>query len=228
MQSAPNLFIVRADTRDDWRESVAIQKQVYCTERRFESLEDHEDPDQFDALDVAQSRRVLVVTGDGTAVATTRIIEPGVLNLPACALSERLYERMAFAAVLECSGFCCSDERMRRYALNTPEIRAYITSLLIGGMCALALECGAQHAVMAVERRLHAYLRRTHGISLHIADGPVAYHGTRYVCYIDIFGELLPGMLQRSPQRWAGATNNGALRSLFGSRHATMPAQPAA
>lgn len=217
----PTLSVVRADTEADWQESVAIHTQSYCAERQFESLADHQDPDRFDVLDGEQTRRALVVARDGTALATTRIIMPGPHPLPTCELSSELNAVATSVSPVECSGFCCLKERCRAYGFTRPVDRSHITALLIGAMCAMAQEALAEQAVMTLDPSLKVYLHRRFGTPLRQVGGPVAYHGTRVVCHVPI-PEILRCMLQRSPQYYATATNNGALWSLLRSRRVAV------
>lgn len=211
------LRVVRANTLDIWRTSVALHTQVYCKEQDFgEDLRDHSDPDHFDDLDESQSRRVVVFYGN-EPVATTRILLPGEIELPAVRLDPALVDITEGASYVECSGFCCSRQRKKDAGVFGRRLQTKITLLLVGAVCALACEQGASHVVMVLEPWLMRRLALI-GAYLEPVGEPVEYHGLRQVTYGNI-REFLLRMKHEDPECWKTVTNNDRLSELLTSAH---------
>ncbi|MGM0629354.1 MAG: hypothetical protein ACQESA_02920, partial [Patescibacteria group bacterium] len=113
------LKVIRADSKEEFRRSVELQKWVYCDECKYEDRKDHRNPDAFDEIDMAgQSKRVLVLNEEDIAVATARLIVPGELAFPALSLQSKLSEKINGNGVVEVSSFCYSKKMVNKLELS--------------------------------------------------------------------------------------------------------------
>ncbi len=178
-----DLRVVRADSMDLFKKSVALQKSVYCNERRYEDPNDHMDPYAFDDYDrERQTRRILIMGKDDIPLATARVIIPGSLKLPAFSLQPQIEESLSDKMpVVECSAFCASRSACKEAGVSQ-KTRRKILLMLIDSLCGLAEEIGLDHSVMTLEKVLYVYLQRC-GFKLKAEGQPVYYFGWRITCW---------------------------------------------
>jgi N-acyl amino acid synthase of PEP-CTERM/exosortase system len=204
---------IRATDDTLWRQCVHLQREVYFSEREFETWTGKENLDTFDIYDNKQSERVAILA-NGEVIATSRVIFPGKYTLPALKLQPGLVEFIPNGKFVEVSSFACSKERRQRLGLLDAEASKTITSLLILATAAIAHHAGFENLAMAIEPALFRYFKHI-DFNLTKIGKPVEYHGRRQVCFVRHFQQFAPQTISNIPICWNATKHNPTLHNFL-------------